>query len=143
MFEEITHTGEVAFKIEGETLEEIVIDSIKALQHLYFQKLLNNNDGFEKEVFIQGIDFEDALISLLNEIIFLFDAKKIVIKKVIKLEIKEINSEYKISIRLTGLFDNLSYEKYTPQIYVKAVSYGQTRLKKENGKYSIILIIDI
>ncbi len=143
MFEEITHTGEVAFKIEGETLEEIVTDSIKALQYLYFKKIPNNDDGFEKEVTVQGIDFEDTLITLLNEIIFLFDAKKIVLKKIVKLEIGETCGEYKLYIKLTGIFDNFSYEKYPPQIYVKAVSYGQVGLKKEKEKYSLTLIIDI
>ncbi len=153
MFEEIEHTGEVAFRVEGKNLEDIVKHSIYALRSLYRGKS-DDDKKYEKEkrrdrtpektvieIRSDGIDFPDALISLLNEIIYLFDARKLVVNDVKDVEvIGEDGREIKAKVE----FEEFSPHIHNPEIYVKAVARGGVELRKnEKGMYEITFIVDI
>jgi SHS2 domain-containing protein len=170
MFEIMDHTGEAGFTVKAKTKEEIIRDSIDALYYIYFGedkfeekkkrekskeigKIESNiekigdekNKGIGKKIRLKiksdGIDFIDALITLLNEIIFLFDTKKIAPFKLEKVKINE--SREKAEIEVEMLFENLKENNLTPKIYIKAVTYGGAELKKE-GKYFLLpIIVDI
>lgn len=88
-----------------------------------------------------GIDFIDALITLLNEIIFLFDTKKIAPFKLEKVKISE--DKEKAEIEAEMLFESLKEKNLTPKIYIKAVTYGGAELKKEGEYFLLPIIVDI
>jgi SHS2 domain-containing protein len=103
------------------------------------------NKGVGKKIRLKiksdGIDFIDALITLLNEIIFLFDTKKIAPFKLEKVKISE--DKEKAEIEAEMLFESLKEKNLTPKIYIKAVTYGGAELKKEGEYFLLPIIVDI
>jgi Uncharacterized conserved protein len=161
MFELMDHTGEAGFIVRAKTKEEIIRDSIDALYQLYFgedklqekkelEKIYEETKNNSKNKIVEkirlkiksdGIDFTDALITLLNEIVFLFDTKKIT---PFRLEgVKMIENEDKTEIEAEILFDRLKDSGLLPKIYIKAVTYGGAELKKEEDYFVLPIIIDI
>lgn len=154
MFEEIEHTGEVAFRVEGKNLEDIVKYSVYALRSLYRGKVEEGKETGEKrkkrkeevrkkiiEIRSDGVDFPDALISLLNEIIYIFDARKLVVN-----DVKDVmvSGEGGREIKAKVEFEEFSPHIHNPEIYVKAVARGGVELRKnEKGMYEITFIVDI
>ncbi|MDT7907262.1 MAG: archease [Candidatus Calescibacterium sp.] len=103
------------------------------------------NKGVGKKIRLKiksdGIDFVDALITLLNEIIFLFDTKKIAPFKLEKVKI--IEDKEKAEIEVEMLFESLKENNLNPKIYIKAVTYGGAELKKEGEYFLLPIIVDI
>jgi SHS2 domain-containing protein len=103
------------------------------------------NKGSSKKIRLKiksdGIDFVDALITLLNEIIFLFDTKKIAPFKLEKVKISE--DKEKAEIEAEMLFESLKESNLNPKIYIKAVTYGGAELKKEGEYFLLPIIVDI
>jgi len=171
MFEIMDHTGEAGFTVKAKTKEEIIRDSIDALYYIYFgedkfeekkkmeesekiEKIKSNiiekigaekNKGVGKKIKLKiksdGVDFIDALITLLNEIIFLFDTKKIAPFKLEKVKINENKEKAEIEVEM--LFESLKENNLTPKIYIKAVTYGGAELKKEGEYFLLPIIVDI
>jgi len=155
MFEIIDHTGEAGFTVKAKTKEEIIRDSIDALYYIYFgedkfeekkkREKDEKNKGSSKKIRLKiksdGVDFIDALITLLNEIIFLFDTKKIAPFKLEKVKISE--DKEKAEIEAEMLFESLKENNLTPKIYIKAVTYGGAELKKEGEYFLLPIIVDI
>jgi SHS2 domain-containing protein len=160
MFEIMDHTGEAGFTVKAKTKEEIIRDSIDALYYIYFgedkfeekkkrekdEKIgSEKNKGSSKKIRLKlksdGVDFIDALITLLNEIIFLFDTKKIAPFKLEKVKINENKEKAEIEVEM--LFESLKENNLTPKIYIKAVTYGGAELKKEGEYFLLPIIVDI
>ena len=155
MFEIMDHTGEAGFTVKAKTKEEIIRDSIDALYYIYFgedkfeekkkREKDKKNKASSKKIRLKiksdGVDFIDALITLLNEIIFLFDTKKIAPFKLEKVKISE--DKEKAEIEAEMLFESLKENNLTPKIYIKAVTYGGVELKKEGEYFLLPIIVDI
>jgi SHS2 domain-containing protein len=155
MFEIMDHTGEAGFTVKAKTKEEIIRDSIDALYYIYFgedkfeekkkREKDEKNKGSSKRIKLKiksdGVDFIDALITLLNEIIFLFDTKKIAPFKLEKVKINENKEKAEIEVEM--LFESLKENNLIPKIYIKAVTYGGAELKKEGEYFLLPIIVDI
>jgi len=155
MFEIMDHTGEAGFTVKAKTKEEIIRDSIDALYYIYFgedkfeekkkREKDKKNKASSKKIRLKiksdGVDFIDALITLLNEIIFLLDTKKIAPFKLEKVKISE--DKEKAEIEAEMLFESLKENNLTPKIYIKAVTYGGAELKKEGEYFLLPIIVDI
>jgi SHS2 domain-containing protein len=155
MFEIMDHTGEAGFTVKAKTKEEIIRDSIDALYYIYFgedkfeekkkREKDEKNKGSSKKIRLKiksdGVDFIDALITLLNEIIFLFDTKKIAPFKLEKVKINENKEKAEIEVEM--LFESLKENNLIPKIYIKAVTYGGAELKKEGEYFLLPIIVDI
>jgi SHS2 domain-containing protein len=125
--------------IEGEIENNIIEGNI--IEKIGDKK----NKGVGKKIRLKiksdGIDFVDALITLLNEIIFLFDTKKIAPFKLEKVKI--IEDKEKAEIEVEMLFESLKENNLNPKIYIKAVTYGGAELKKEGEYFLLPIIVDI
>ena len=138
----LDHTGEARFKVEAKNLESIVKDSVKGLLLLYFGKVPKNaKNKKEIEIEVDGVDFEESLVRFLNEIIFMFDAKKSVALKVKDVKIQKTKEGFKIKAKVE--FSKLDPKKHIPLIYIKAVTRGGAKLKKTKKGWSISFIVDI
>jgi len=122
-------------EIENNIIEGNIIEKIGA----------EKNKGVGKKIRLKiksdGIDFIDALITLLNEIIFLFDTKKIAPFKLEKVKISEDKEKAEIEAEI--LFESLKENNLNPKIYIKAVTYGGAELKKEDEYFLLPIIVDI
>ncbi len=129
--EESEGIGEIENNIiEGNIIEKIGDEKNKVISKKIRLKIKSD-----------GIDFIDALITLLNEIIFLFDTKKIAPFKLEKVKI--IEDKEKAEIEAEMLFESLKESNLNPKIYIKAVTYGGAELKKEGEYFLLPIIVDI
>lgn len=138
MFEIVDHTADVAFTVKAKTKEELVKDAANALYYIYFGKLPEPNFSQRRKVKVEGLNFEDALVSFLNEIIYLFDAHKLVFSGIENIKISQNTIDADL------LFEKFSPDCHSPLIYVKAATYGGGKLQiSQSGEMSITVILDI
>ncbi len=132
----IDTTADIGIEVWGENFKELLEESVRGMVSIMYDlQKINGNKSLNIE--IEGFDKEDLLISLLNEIIYLRDAKKFLVKDI---EIKDL-SENRLSAILYGdIFD--------PQIHeiledIKAATYHNIEIKKENGLIKSQIIFDV
>ncbi|MCS7214061.1 MAG: archease [Candidatus Calescibacterium sp.] len=144
MFEIIDHTADVAFVVKAQDERSLIKDALDALHYIYFEKLPDRSDNSEKRtVKVEGINLEDAIISFLNEIVYIFDSQKLVFSGVQDIDVF-YREDGEVVIESQLLFSKFSPEKHNPVIYVKAVTYGGANIKRdENNNLQMTLIVDI
>ncbi len=128
-------SGDIGIRAEGKTLEECFIESALGLYSLITD--LETVDLIEEiEINLTEQSIEDLLICFLNELIFQFDAYGFVGKSVFLL------------IDETSLHGKIKGEIFNPQkherrLLVKAATYHNLKLKRENSHFIAEIIFDI
>jgi SHS2 domain-containing protein len=95
------HTADIGVIVEGKTIEELISNLVLVFSDLTtdIEKLDNS---IEMVISVNGKDLEDAIIRLIEEVIFIFETKKFLPKECsILLEDKRITSRMKGE--LTGI----------------------------------------
>ncbi|RLG11116.1 hypothetical protein DRN73_06175 [Candidatus Pacearchaeota archaeon] len=132
-FKFLKHTADVKFQAFGKTLEEIFKNSVLAMSKVISDDKIN--EKVKKKIKIKGKDNENLLYNLLEEILFLFDSKNLIISKAGNLKIK--NKE--LSAELSG-----DYAKnYKINMDIKAVTYNEMFIKKTKDKWIAQVVLDV
>ncbi|MEN2986037.1 MAG: archease [Thermodesulfovibrionaceae bacterium] len=127
--------GDVGIRAEGKTLNECFINSALALYSLITE--LNQVEQAEiKEVELSEETLEELLIGFLNELIFIFDTYGFIGSK-INLAIEN----NKLKAKIYG--EKFNPEKHERKLLVKAATYHNLILKKENDHWITEIIFDI
>jgi len=133
MFEEINHTADLAIKIVSDNINDLFKEAGYGLFFLMYRK------KFKKKidrhiVNLSSNNYETLLIDFLNELIYLNDSKDFVLTDCdIKLE-----NSYKLKAVAKG-FNNGN----PPLNSIKAATYHNLKIKKDNLKYSTVITFDI
>ena len=127
--------GDIGLRAEGKTIEECFVNAGLGLYSLITDISLIELEE-KKEISLSEETLEELLVSFLNELIFHFDAYGF-IGKSIKAEIKE-NS---LKAEVYGEFFNP--EKHERRLLVKAATYHNLVLKKNNNLWIAEIIFDI
>ena len=139
-FREVDHTADLAFEIEGRTLEELFREAARALVGVLVRHPENIRPRKQREVHCEEPTLEDALHCLLSEIIFLLDAYG------------EIYAPESLSISLEGdrvtVQGMLAGEDFDPERHgmnhhVKSVTYHELSVEKAPGGYRAFVILDV
>lgn len=127
--------GDVGVRAEGETLSECFINSALALYSLITDlDLVEQKET--KEVEVSEENLEELLVSFLNELIFIFDTYGFIGSKV------ELNIEEKVlKAKIYG--EKFNLKKHERKLLVKAATYHNLVLKKENTHWIAEIIFDI
>lgn len=130
----LEHTADIKFLVEGETIEELFIESSKALIETIVGKT-KSITKLKKEISLKGEDIENLLYQFLEEIIFLIDGEGFLTLSIENLKIKDNN------LKATLIGDNV--KKYKSLNDVKAITYNSMSIKKLNNKYSTEIVLDV
>jgi SHS2 domain-containing protein len=133
-FKFLEHTADVKFQAFGKNIEEAFDNSALALKEIICGKIKIKKKK-EKRIKVMGKDFESLLYNFLEKIIYLLDAENFLISGIKEIEIK--NLELKAII--AG--DDASNYKFTNN--VKAVTYNEMFIKKEKGKWTSQVVVDV
>jgi SHS2 domain-containing protein len=133
MYEYLPHTADLKIRIRSDSLENLFIESLKALNE--FLGAEKGGKKIEKEIELSSKDLVLLYIDFLSEVLSLTYTEKMIF------EIKEIkiikNEEIKLKAKLIG-------EEYKSlKEDIKAITYHQAKIEKENDKYIGEFIIDI
>lgn len=130
----LPHTADIKFQAYGRTIEEAFSNALIAMSSAMY-------DGKVERVYmhkakVKGKDIQNLLYNFLEEFIFLFDTKKMLVAKVedIKIDLKK----FELECTITG--DNA--EKYRIETALKAVTYNDMLIKQIDGKWMIQVVLD-
>ena len=132
-FKFLKHTADIKFQAFGKNLKEVFRNSVLAMSKVISDDKIN--EKVKKKIKIKGKDNENLLYNLLEEILFLFDSKNLIISKAGNLKIK--NKE--LSAELSG-----DYAKnYKINMDIKAVTYNEMFIKKTKDKWIAQVVLDV
>ena len=135
-FEQIEHTADIGIRAFGADLVELFTNATEGMIELAFATVTVS--GTETvEVDLSGADIEELLVSWLQEILYIFEVKKIIPKKA-TVDVIEDNN---LSAKVTG--EKFNTDKHVANREIKAVAYHLLKIEENNGAYSVQIIFDI
>ncbi len=139
----LSHTADTGFTIQAHSPEEVVFWAIYALFVVmlgenYQEKALHDKKSIKPFV-IKGEDLAFALHDLLEEILFLFETKKLIPVEAQSICVDPKEPEIKAKICFARL--DPRYEEEITE--VKAVTYHRLRFEKKGTVWEAEVILDL
>ncbi|WP_456481886.1 archease [Methanopyrus sp.] len=139
-WEEIEHTADAAFRVWADTPEDLLVEAAKALFDL-----ITDLDAVEPreevEIEAEGEDLVELLHDWLEEIHFRHEVDGMLFSDFEVRELKEDEDGWKVRGVARG-------EPYDPDRHpfhteVKAVTYHNMRVERENGRWVAEYVVDL
>lgn len=134
-YEILDHTADIGIKVKGESLPAVMEKTILAQRDLMAGNMQVGSDE-EREFIIDEDDAEIALVSILEEILYLFEHQKFAVSRC---SVSVQKNKYRVQMK--GSLYNPSKVKDGTEI--KAVTYHQLKVKKEDDTWIVQVIFDI
>ena len=134
-FKFLSHTADIKFRAFGNSLKEVFENSALALFNAIYSGKIKEEQKFKIKV--QGHDLESLLYNFLEETLVLIDSKNFLPSKIRILRFNEKN--FKIEAEIQG--DDA--ENYQISMHVKAITYNEMFIKKQNNKWIAQVVLDI
>ncbi len=131
----LEHTADIKFQAFGKTIEECFSNCAYAMIKSICEQKVKAKKLFSFKV--QGNDLENLLYNFLEEFLFLFDSKKIVLSKINKIKIDA--NKFKLECSFYGD----STEDYNFNSDIKAVTYNDMFIKKQKNKFVAQVVLDV
>lgn len=129
-------TADTGIEAWGESLKELFEETARGL--LYLMADLSKVDPVEEvEAEVEGVDYEDTLVTMLNEIIYLHETRKMLFSDI---EILDL-SPGRVRFRLRG--EKIDLRKHELNTEVKAATYHNIRIAKEGDTYRVRVVFDL
>ncbi len=130
-FLEIPHSADLALQVWAASLSGLFIQAAKGMYSLFH---IENNEGSEvyRKLDIQEIDFENLLVSFLNELL-------------VDLQLnKKIYDQFRLEINHPALIGDLTGKKISGVgREIKAVTYHNLKIVKTKSGYQTTIVFDI
>ncbi len=136
-FKFLEHTADIKFQAFGSNKEEVFENSALAMFNAMSHDIIKSR--IKKKISVKGKDNESLLYNFLEELLILFDSEGFFLSK-LKVKIKE-NKEKKLEAEVYGD----SAENYNLRIDIKAVTYNEMFIKKDNktNKWVAQVVLDV
>lgn len=135
-YELFDHTADIGVHIFGRTLEEIYANGAYALFDL-LTNLKRVEEKIRLPIQAQGKDPEELLVRWLSELLFLFESKGFLIKKI------TVSHSDQGSIKGEARGEYFDPSRHERKMEIKAVTYHQLTVKKTNGIWKARVIFDV
>jgi len=137
-YEYLPHTADVKFKSYGKTLEEAFSNAALALTEVItdYNKV---EAKVEKTIEIESEDEKALLYDFLEQFIVLLDSESFLLNSIKELNIKK-GKKLKLKAIIIG---DTEIDKYKTETHIKAVTYQEMEIKKENSKYMLQVVLDL
>jgi len=122
-FEILDHTADVGIVAWGKTLEELFANAALGMFSL-IGELKNVENRLTVSVEVEGNDYEDLLVTWLNELLYLFEAEGVFLRT---FEIDELG-QYYLKARVSG--EPIDQQRHTIQRVVKACTYYEAKVEE-------------
>jgi len=140
-FREIIHTADIGLEIWADSYESLFVNALNGYYKLVLSDDYSCNDLNKYQLTESESDYENLLISFLSEINYLLIVKAKVFKSIESLRIIQEDYNYQLSvIGQTGVLNNTEKDIGTE---IKAVTYHQVKIIKQDGIYRTKIFFDI
>ena len=131
----LEHTADIKFQAFGDSIEEVFKNSALALKEIIVGKI-KIKEKIKKEFVIEkpNDDKEKALYNFLEEFLYLLDAEDFLFSKV---ALKFFQN--RLQVKVIG--DKASNYKFINP--VKAITYNEMFIKKQNNKWIAQVVLDV
>lgn len=133
-------TADVAFEAWGTGVEEVFIAAADATMNVMVEDLGTIGRSLDLTIELEHDQLDLLLFSFLNELIFLKDARKLLLR-VESLSIKKTNSKFILKGVVYG--EELDPQKHPLSVDVKAVTLHRFSLKQTDAGWEAFVILDI
>ncbi len=138
-FRFLEHTADVKFQAFGKSEKEMFENSAMALKETIAPKV-KVKEKTKKRFVIEspskkGADYEKMMYSFLEEFLYLLDAENFLLGKV------KVKIFQKTRLEVVASGDKASNYKFTNK--VKAITYNEMFVKKEKGKWTAQVVVDV
>ena len=134
-FEPFETTADIGLKIYGKNLIELFENSALGMFSLIVDSF-ETSGSIKKKIEITGSTDEDILISLLSELIFMFETDGFILKNITGLSI----DSKKYGFTLIGEY--FSSGKHELLTHIKAVTYHNLEIKK-GETFTVEIVFDV
>ncbi len=133
-YEFLEHTADIKFVARGKSKEEVFKESAMALKET-MTKGIEIKKIEEKDIAVEGKDYESLLRNFLEEFLFLFDAEDFILS-----DISEILIDgFKLMATVKG--DIIDNYKLTND--VKAITYNEMYVKETDKGWESQVVLDV
>lgn len=138
-FEFSAHTADVFVKAYGGSLKELFVSAALAMFSCLVERKKNRPKAVLKEVVIKLNEevLEDLLKGWLDELLFLYTVKGLVLARVKSLEFENN------FLRACVLFDTFDNSYYQKKSEIKAVTYHELKVEKTRNGWRAQVIFDV
>jgi len=130
-------TADIAFIAFGSDLNELYANAALAM----FEVMINTSqveEKIEERVSVEGYDLESLMFNWLNELLYISDSKNLAFSK---FDVKVDNKKFRLEAFCRG--EKINPEKHETRTVVKAATYHQMKIWKENNAWKAQVILDI
>jgi len=135
-YQTIEHTADIGIRMQAPTLAELFANAAYGM----FDLICNARSvraQVEQPVVITADSLEELMVSWLSELLFFFDARKMLF---CEFDITEIDDRH-LRAKVRG-------EKYSPQRHeldhdIKAVTYYKLHVERQDSKWTAEVVFDI
>ena len=139
-FKFIEHTADIIIEAWGETLERAFEDAARAT----FEVMTDTKSiepRVERRVEVEGFDLENLLLRWIEELLILFDSESLLLGEFRVDEIAKSQDGYKLKATVKG--EKFNPEKHESRTHVKAITYAQMKIWKDNNTWHVRFTLDI
>jgi SHS2 domain-containing protein len=139
-YKQIDHTADIAVLVSGSDVEDLFRTASRAWR----QVVVGNSDITRldcREFTLQSESLEELLVECLSELNYLLIAKNWIFQSYENLHISQLNSDYKLTARISG--EPLLESKHQLELEIKAVTFHKMHIKKVRQHFETTIIFDI
>ena len=138
-FEYLPHTADIIVVGYGETLEEAFANAAKGVFNI-ITNIKNVEPKVCREVDDEADDLEQALYKWIDDLLLYFDAEGLVFSN-FDVKLEEVDGKFKVRGKACGeKFDPNKHEHGT---IVKAMTYAEMEIRRENNCWKVKFVVDI
>ena len=138
MYEIIDHTADVGIRVEGSSLEELFQAAAEATFDLVVESRRSYIPSIEVPISIEAPDLDQLMVRWLQELLFIFDTRRLVLSK---FYIDDIDATH-----LEGVAVGMKYDstRHNQKLDIKAVTYHKLKVERTGeGRFRAEVIFDI
>ncbi|HSV31875.1 MAG TPA: archease [Atribacteraceae bacterium] len=122
-FEILDHTADIGIVARGRDLKELFANAARGMFSV-MTDLDRVNGGFDLEVSVEGNDYEDLLVTWLNELLYVYEVKSAILGNFL------ITDLGRHSLKALVRGEPIDLRKHTINREIKACTYYEARVGK-------------
>lgn len=134
-FRVIEHTADMGIEVRADSREELFVQAARGLREILSATTVTG--GAERTIEIEGEDVPELLVKWLNEILFLLETERFF---PIEFAIEEVTDDH-LRGRIRG--EPFDPERHSIEREIKAVTYHQLRVEKQDGLWQARIFVDL
>lgn len=132
----IEHTADTGFEVQADSVEQVYENAAGAFFNMMWQ-IANPDISTPKTIEVTGVDQEALLVNFLEEFLYLYDAKSLVCTRI---QVEKAEPEI---LRARAWLQEFDENHDRELLSVKAVTYHQIFIGRENSKWKARIFLDI